>query len=838
MPTPSPVVLWALEADLDNDGIFETDWTPYLKSVDYGLGREDALSAFGTRSLRAVLGNPDSRFSPKNLSGPYGANLKRGRLVRLLASMATLFGLVINKVQNPSLETNITGHNATGGATVVRTTTEGVWGRSAAKVTTANLSSSGSLIKNADASHIIVTASGPNTFVVWVNAPAGKQMRLRVDFFNATPTFLSSSTFDFDGVGAWQKLKLTATSPGTAVLADLLIITRAVQGVFDFHYDGVMFTGTSDQRPYVDGDQANCTWDGTAHASISRRAAADEEDIVQGIFRIREFRLSRDLSGDPTSLMELEATTDYDNYSKKVISYGAFTRKKANLLANRVVDLLEEGEIILDGAHRTTPTNGVTGLTTKTPDGETYVGIGPPNIGPTHGAAGKTDPADYASLEGDNAMTITWFGDAAGEGWKINVTARTVNDLSYTVACFFATQVFNAGKRIQLQMVDDTFTVHSTTVTLVTNQYVYAEVSGAFGAGSTVREVQVIALDTPVNETNGLIWDCLHMVPTANRIARSVSGLDYDIEYMSQIQQSGSAMLMEFARSACAWVYEDVSGGLVFEQASTSRSNTATPKTRLSDGLDGLSFGVGRYNEGVNNIYKKVRVGTYGDISHIEGKRRLWNMEPPDQVLGANQTRIFYVTYASEEGGTVIGRLCDARAVLSAGALVATYPWLQGFGEGATVIVKATAAGATIKELYVEGRIQNRNTSEHTFQEYSPSGSPLPYDAVLELEAPGQGTNKAEPFTMMVWAGDKYVDRPARFETEITGGPVGTDDGGIRGWEHTMEIIGRDIGLPVWLRHKNGPGAYFADELYYVEGRRVSARVGEPPRVTWSLEEA
>jgi len=821
-------------ADLTDDGVYDADFTPYLRGIDYGFGREDALAAFGTRQLKATLGNNDSRFSPKNDTGPYFPDLKRGRRVRLRASMAVTFPNTTNLVENPSAETNATGWVAVTGATVVRDTTKAYYGRASVKVTTANSVSSGTRLQKIDGTRFAVTAGLDYVFAPRVAAPAGKALRLSLAWYNAAAGVISQIDGDFTGINVdtWQWPFLTGLAPVGAVTAFLYVYTQSAIGVFDFYVEGFFYAGSA-RRPYVDGDQPGCTWAGTAHASQSTRLLSAQQDIEQFTGRIRGFSLDRQrLQGE----MVMDCTAGQETYLRKRISCGPFTRKRANLIAQRLADLMEEGEIIKDGAERVKPVSNA--------ESETYVQVGATT--PARNASGKSDPADYGAMEGDNLMTQG--NVAAGDGWNIDVTARIANSLNHTVACFFTTdEAGNNGKRLTLQLWGDSSgIVATTTVTLVTNAWVYASAAGIFGGGNTVREVRVRATDTlQADLIIDYAWDCLHLVKTSNRIARTIRGMDYDIEFMASFHRSGAAILNEFAKSACGWFYEDAAGGLVFEQASSERSATATPKLRLSDGLDGVPYVLGDYDEAAADIYKKFRVGSYGDISPLSltvANRRLWNLEPANRVLGANEEVTYYVDYVAEQGGQIIGRsepLPSTTVVLSAGALAANYPIIRPYGIAAELVVKAGGGGATIKELWIEGRFQYRNTNERSYVEYNPGGSSLEADAPLELETPAQGYKEAAMTTYATWVGDKYVKGPPKIDAAIQGGPIGTDEDGILGWQNTFEIIGRpEPGTPVWFKHKTGQAALYVDGLMYIESRKVSQRAGKVPQVALVLEEA
>src|SRR3990167_7637398 len=117
-PWPQAPALTLL-ADLDNDGVFETDFSDYLLAADVDVRRERALDAFEPRAALFTLDNEDSRFSPRNPSSPYYPDLKRGRKVQFQASL--VMDEVTNLSENPSSEYDRGGNiAASGGGTLVR----------------------------------------------------------------------------------------------------------------------------------------------------------------------------------------------------------------------------------------------------------------------------------------------------------------------------------------------------------------------------------------------------------------------------------------------------------------------------------------------------------------------------------------------------------------------------------------------------------------------------------------------------------------------------------------------------------------------------------------------
>ena len=137
-------------------------------------------------------------------------------------------------------------------------------------------------------------------------------------------------------------------------------------------------------------------------------------------------------------------------------------------------------------------------------------------------------------------------------------------------------------------------------------------------------------------------------------------------------------------------------------------------------------------------------------------------------------------------------------------------------------MLKGPGGGLTIFRLLVGARVQNRQTTERAFLEVG-SGEPI-----LELDMPAQGLRTTAMSDMADWALQKYSNSPATMEVTLTGASLA----------RLLEIFGRDVGLPVWVRHVLGPGNLAVDALFYTEGIKFDWTAGQHPRVALSLEEA
>lgn len=181
-----------------------------------------------------------------------------------------------NEVLNPSTEVDTTNQlnydpGATGVVTIARAA-------SAAKVGTARtvvtVGTGTNIVSGAQyATGRSFTAGETITISGWVNlnvAPTLTQILLR----NSGTGAVRLITVPTPPVGSWQKIAATTTlTTGESFNRVGAVITTA-SGSFTWSTDAFMAETGSVASPYVDGDQAGCVWNGTAHASTSTRTAA------------------------------------------------------------------------------------------------------------------------------------------------------------------------------------------------------------------------------------------------------------------------------------------------------------------------------------------------------------------------------------------------------------------------------------------------------------------------------------------------------------------------------------------------------------------------------------
>ncbi len=307
-----------------------------------------------------------------------------------------------------------------------------------------------------------------------------------------------------------------------------------------------------------------------------------------------------------------------------------------------------------------------------------------------------------------------------------------------------------------------------------------------------------------------------------------------EIEYIDAFHWSAGSTLEDLAKSVGGWMREDGSGVIIFEDYSQrDPAVISVPKLRLSDvPEEGFIYGLSSYSEPAASLAGTVKVGSLGNVHVLPGPGGLdtkvvWSLEPASIALAADEEQTYLADYVGEDAsvGGLIARRAGTGGIPVAGwgtvDGVAT-PFVKNYGRSGDVVLKGPGGGLTIFRLLVGARVQNRQTTERAFLEVG-SGEPI-----LELDMPAQGLRTTAMSDMADWALQKYSNSPATMEVTLTGASLA----------RLLEIFGRDVGLPVWVRHVLGPGNLAVDALFYTEGIKFDWTAGQHPRVALSLEEA
>lgn len=190
-----------------------------------------------------------------------------------------------NLVTNPSIEVAITGWAAVVNSTVVRDTTEFLYGVASAKMTSSAAGAESSFASPAGTSGFAVTEGTTYAASVYVKAPVvTRTAQLELDWYDAagvslgtmgeaslllSPTWERLEVVEIAPIdAAFVRLRVSLLAPaaaGEVVFADGFLLEQA--GTVEAYFDGS--TTDVNPEPAIGSTQCNYAWTGTAHASTS-----------------------------------------------------------------------------------------------------------------------------------------------------------------------------------------------------------------------------------------------------------------------------------------------------------------------------------------------------------------------------------------------------------------------------------------------------------------------------------------------------------------------------------------------------------------------------------------
>ena len=154
-----------------------------------------------------------------------------------------------NLIENSDYEVDFVGTTANSGGTLARDQAHVFSGAWALKMTHANNNGDGFVWKKRDTTRMAAAAATAHTVSVWVFADStavGKNYNLNVDWWNATPALISTSTGPaVTLVAGWQRFTFTATSPAGTVTATPYFVLVGAQGVFSVWIDVPQFEASA-----------------------------------------------------------------------------------------------------------------------------------------------------------------------------------------------------------------------------------------------------------------------------------------------------------------------------------------------------------------------------------------------------------------------------------------------------------------------------------------------------------------------------------------------------------------------------------------------------------------
>jgi hypothetical protein len=699
--------------------------------------------------------------------------------------------------------------------------------------------SDGMTLRRHNTSDIPVLAGVTYTASLWCYSTQAKGWRLAVNWLDASLTQIGTTAVTFTTIlNAGRRIVITAISPQNASFAHLEL-KRDDSGSAIIFVDDVMFYEGEFAEDYVDGDQPGCRWQGAAHMSASARQLNPVFAKFRGMVRnIRPGRRGR------TPVMRLEATGLHETLARATASLGPLTRKPAYLVMERVCDVLESGEIFLDGAHRVF---GDSDLRALVGSGVTYSAV---DSAKTAG----TDPEEYGGVEGDLVAKLDIDSGTGDRGVQYDLSSRTSNEITYTVALFVATTIGNSaiGRKVKVLAITSGTPdiVHAQQqITLTDQNWQYVALTVRWPTGSANRKLQVVTDESWWNAPGAdaaFVLDCRHVAPAKHRLARRGVGWPFgvplastdrsrDLEYLDGYQRIGLDVIEELARSAGGWVYEDGLGVLVFETF-MSRAQRAIPLVRFSDGFghaDGLPYDDSpEWGEDILAKYGLVRVTSGGGLSLVTTKsQEVWALEPTPLALAASEKRRFTAEHAIEGKQGLIARRALA-GILPVGGWGqdASFgntqtPYALSYGTTSEVVVQAPAGGQTIIRLLIRARIQHRS-SEFSFVEKAVANA---QPEVLEIDMPAQGDRTPLMKAVASWAAERYGRGPSTMRLSLT--PAN--------YEELAVALGIETSTPLSFTNSLGPGHLGIDDvLFWTEGWELDSSASNLPTLTLDCEEA
>ena len=186
-----------------------------------------------------------------------------------------------NLVSNSNFETNTTGWGVRNGA-IATSTAEYFTGTKSVLLTIGSSGTTAGVSVNASSTYMpAVTPGEIVTYSIYVkDFDTAKSYRSYIDFYDATPTFISGSgvsgTITAISNTEWTRVSVTATVPTGAAYARPYTYSSATFSAGDsgkkVYFDGALFQKTSTLNPYISGTPSNLEqdWIGFyAHSDIS-----------------------------------------------------------------------------------------------------------------------------------------------------------------------------------------------------------------------------------------------------------------------------------------------------------------------------------------------------------------------------------------------------------------------------------------------------------------------------------------------------------------------------------------------------------------------------------------
>lgn len=670
---------YTLELDLNNDGTFESDQSAFFIGATISRGRQDALSRLVPGEMVLELQNRTGQWSPDKgtLSG-----LDLYTPVRLYATWTT--PAVTNLDEDPAeMRAPFSHWAAFSGVTLARETADSWTTNQCQKLGAPNFDAAGADKYSDDGlTKFTVSASLPYTWRVRAKSRSGaKNLTISIRWFTSGDVFISAETKNIAISNDWQPFFVTGTSPGTAARAVLRVVTNGAQGAFDFLVDAGMFYESATLLPYVDGRQPGCTWSGTADESRSSRSANPTFLLFEGF--IFDFNLDENITPRIANIVCRDRLALLREQS---LSLGGIGEKKAGMLLDRVLDILEVGEEIANTGNEFT-NNGAASLPNT---GWSNVGSGSLDI--ISPGNGPNFPNDFdLSFEGDwwVGATIT---AAAGNGVKYNLTTDIDATGEYTIVTWARLKAGQASTVVKFDVQRDSSSIASVTKTITSTAWTRVELPFDMDSLGTLRELHVTKNATE-GASRDIRLDGLHCVLDKRLIKRSIDAGQSTLAFTAAYREPAGPVIDDIVDSDPGQLYVEAKtitdGGRIIFHDNAYRATSpfvVFPRLVLGDGDGLLGFAADRGFQ--MRLDARDRVSTFmvtsrGTPAFGPKKSPVWSLSPTRDLASGD---LLFARYA-QPAMSIIATAKEGTSVEHEN---------RNFNVGADVDILTTATDASV----------------------------------------------------------------------------------------------------------------------------------------------
>lgn len=244
-----------------------------------------ATDSSGNSLNASITGCSWTTYSlPNSIYSYYGAT-SIASLRSAVGNQSVLLNSGRNIIENPSFENNAAWWSASGGATITRLTNDAAFGTCCARIDTNGVDGFTAIRMGATPTY--ENHYRGRRFVFSVYAKAGTLSKMSLEYSKSSNTVAT-----FDLTSTWTRYTISGIVPNNSTTQAVYVYAgqRGVSGApGNIYVDGITLQYFESTLPssaypqdYLDGTQANCSWEGTAGSSKSKRTVTDARVVTTG----------------------------------------------------------------------------------------------------------------------------------------------------------------------------------------------------------------------------------------------------------------------------------------------------------------------------------------------------------------------------------------------------------------------------------------------------------------------------------------------------------------------------------------------------------------------------